>query len=258
MDDFETRTFGKVTLVRGDCLDVMPLLKKGSVNLSFCDLPYGVTKNDWDSPINLALIWQNLLHACTARSTQVFTATQPFATAVINSKHEDFKYDLIWDKQLPSGFLNANRRPLRRHEHVLIFSAKGPSVYQPQKTQGVPYNHKRGAGSGLNYGSVKSHLPYASDGQRHPVSIQSFAVPRKGNIHPTQKPVALLEWLIRTYTNDGDTILDPVAGSGTTAIAAMNVGGGRNVICIEKDPTYFEVMCRRIAQHQQKMEAARE
>lgn len=238
-------------LYLGDCLNVMKDLQTDPVALFFSDLPYGVTRREWDKIISLPDMWQAFEPIAKSSAKFVFTATQPFVTDLINSKRSYFKYDLIWDKTRTTGFLNANRMPLRRHEHLLIFH-RSSGTYNPQKVQGKPWV-KLGRGPDLNYGNVASNdHRRESDGLRHPTSILSVPSGNAGSQHPTQKPVALLEWLIKTYTKDGDTILDPCAGSGTTAIAAMNVGN-RKVICIEKDTVYFEVMSKRVAEYREKL-----
>lgn len=246
-----TVRLGDVTLIHGDCLKAMPTLKPQSVQLVFADLPYGVTQRSWDQPICLDSLWAALGQVTSANGMAALSATMRFASAIIASNPKHFRYDLVWDKTRTTGFLNANKMPLRRHEHILIFSSSR-HTYNPQKTPGKPWSKRVARRTDLNYGHVASDThEQASDGWRHPTSILAVPSGNAKSLHPTQKPVALLEWLIKTYTNPGDTILDPVSGSGTTAIAALNTS--RKAVCIEKDRSYFEVMHKRVAEHHAKM-----
>lgn len=264
--EFETRTFGDVVCIRGDCLAILPRLQKTSVDMAFFDLPYGVTNCRWDkTPFPLAKLNASQSSLLKPSAVRIYSAVQPFTTSLITSM-SDFRYDMTWHRKAPRGFQTANKRPMRAHETILIFgSPKG--TYNPQKIKAARTTcYTAYTRSSEVYGGKPRATEKVTYRERHPTTLLSFDESDlrhdtlNGHIskrlHPTQKPVALLEWLIRTYTNDGDTILDPVAGSGTTAIAAMNVGGGRKVICIEKDPIYFEVMCKRIAEHQAKLTAS--
>ena len=228
---------------------MMPTLAPGQVAMVFADLPYGITsRNAWDVRLPLDALWGCYEQICTARSVKVFTATQPFASHIITSRPAAFRYDLIWDKKSPTGHLNANRQPLRRHEHVLVFCGQR-APYTPQMVGGQAYR-KPIRGETSNYGVVKREtrgLHY--DGDRYPTSI--IATPSARGLHPTQKPVALLEWLVATYTNPGDTVLDPCFGSGTTGVACARLG--RNFIGIEKDPTYYAVAAKRIAEERARL-----
>jgi site-specific DNA-methyltransferase (adenine-specific) len=222
------------TLHLGDCLDVLPTIADGSVDLVLADPPYGTTQNHWDSVIPLAPLWCQLLRVC--RGPVVLTAAQPFASSLVASAPGLFRYDLIWRKNKASGFLNAKRQPLRQHEHILVFSRKAPP-YFPQKSTGheARTGWKRRKGSS-NYGEQRDNF-YTPDETRYPVSVLDFAVVNNDSperIHPTQKPVELFEYLVRTYTAEGQTVLDFCAGSGTTAIAAARTG--RRWIAIESDP----------------------
>lgn len=227
----------------GNCLELLPAVPDGSVNMVFADLPYGVTANKWDVVIPFAPLWAELLRVGKRNAAFVFTATQPFATALINSNPKLFRYDLVWDKvTMPVGFANARRMPLRIHEYVLLFYRELPT-YNRQMTPGAPYRvtASRNQG-GANYGmSIKAPpVKVNASGMRCPRSI--LHIPRgarnlEGRRHPTQKPVALLEWLVKTYTNPGDVVLDPTMGSGTTGVACANTG--RRFIGMELDPGYF-------------------
>lgn len=238
-------------LYQGDCLEIMPTLEDGSVAMCFADLPYGSAKRkttdlSWDSQIAIETFWPHVWRCCTGVFAS--TATQPFASSLICSQLRYFRYDLIWHKSNVGGWLNANRAPLRAHESVLVF-AKKQSIYNPQKINGKPYKcaarkpplafearQKRGS---------TILLPTENkNGKRFPISVLKFDRCKNAGLHPTQKPVALLEWLIATYTNPGDTVLDPVMGSGTTGVACANLG--RRFVGIEKDPTYFAAAKARI------------
>jgi hypothetical protein len=234
----------RVTLYHGDCLEVMPQLDAGSISMCFADLPYTATANGWDLNIPLDVFWPAVKRAAKAKCGFIFTATMRFATALICSNEKQFRHDLVWSKTRASGFANANKAPMRSHEHVLVFGSL--ITYNPQFTSGCPIKVTRaGDGVSTNWGIKPTNK--GSTDKRYPLSVQNFKRDdmRNKKGHPTQKPVALLEWLIRTYTNEGDTVLDPTAGSGTTCIAAMRTG--RHCIAIEKDPGYFEMMRKRVA-----------
>jgi site-specific DNA-methyltransferase (adenine-specific) len=229
-----------VTLLQGDCLEIMPTLPALSVDLVLCDLPYGVTaRNAWDAVIPFEPLWTEYNRL--SRGAVVLTATQPFAAALVLSNPAAFKYEWVWRKQQGTGFLNAKKQPLRSHEQVLVFYRAQPT-YNPQMRTGFkPYVCKSGRAT-TNYGEQVSVVT-ESNGERYPLTVVDFGYD-KNKVHPTQKPVALMEYLIRTYTNPGDTVLDNCMGSGTTGVACVNTG--RNFIGIEKDPAYFAIAKERI------------
>lgn len=246
-------------LLLGDCLDVLATLPAASVDMIFADLPYShvsgkkirkCTENDWDVPIDLSRLWLEFFRAGKVNAAIAFTATQPFASHLIVSQSKHFRYDLIWHKTKVTGFLNARRAHLRAHEHILIFARKQPT-YNPQFTYGhTPYGVRKN-GLTRNYATWDNAARPANEGKRYPQSVyRCTGVKGQEILHPTQKPVALLEWLIKTYTHEGDTVLDPTCGSGTTAIAAINTN--REWVCIEKDADYHATAARRIAEHQTK------
>lgn len=204
----------------------------------------GVTACHWDTVIDLEAMWVQFKRLIQPKRACVFTATQPFTTDLICSNRDWFKYSLVWEKSQVSGFLNADKQPLRSHEDVLIFSAGSP-LYNPQKTRGAVYSISR-LHATSNYGSQRENSTQ-NHGERYPQSILKFPLQRFAGGHPTQKPVALFEYLIRTYTNPGDLVLDPTAGSMTTAIAAMNTG--RGYVCIEKDPDEYQKGLARVEAH---------
>ena len=213
----------------------------------FVDLPYGATQNTWDKPIPFAEMWSFLQRCTKENAALIFTATQPFASHLIVSNSADFRYDLVWQKNKPTGFLNANKQPLRTHEHLLVFYRK-PPCYNPQKTQGHEPGHKAvRAKKSSNYGDYKS-TDYGGSTERHPTSVLSIPIlnndsPEK--VHPTQKPVELAEWFIRTYTNENDIVLDFTMGVGTTGVGAIRLR--RRFVGIELHKPYFEIAQTRLA-----------
>lgn len=231
----------------GDCLEVMGTLQDGSVDLVLSDVPYGQTQNDWDRPIPFEPMWEQLRRVTKPNAAVILMAAQPFAARLICSNERDFRYDLIWHKNKPTGFLNAKKQPLRIHEHILVFYRK-PPFYEPQMTTGHrPANYARRVKGSTNYGAQRP-TEYGGSTERYPTSVIPIPIinnddPEK--VHPTQKPTDLMGYLIRSYSALGDLVLDIAAGSGTTAIAALREG--RRCVCIESHPDYFGVMERRIA-----------
>lgn len=241
-----------IDLFCGDCLKLMPSIPDGSVDMVLADLPYGVTANHWDSVIPMTELWEQYRRIVKPNGAIALTATQPFATDLIVAARDIFRYDLIWEKSKSTGFLNANRMPLRSHEHVLVFY-RGLPNYNPQRSQmDTPSRkaNKTGRRGSSNYGKFDPNVPTGStDGSRFPRSVLSVRYEAdffngKRDIHPTQKPIALMEYLIRTYTNEGEVVLDNCMGSGTTGVAAVQCG--RRFIGIELDPTYFAHASKRI------------
>lgn len=237
---------GRIVLLNGDCLHEMRRIKPNSIDMVFADLPYGQTQNNWDSPIDLTILWSRYLTIGKTRAPYVFTAQTPFDKVLGCSNLGMLKYDWIWIKSTAVNFLNVKRQPLRKHEHILTFY-KQQCIYNPQMIKGK--EHHGGGGrktTNLNYNDIALD-PYRSSEWYHPNSILYFPISQwdKG-IHPTQKPIELLEYLIKTYTNPGDTVLDPTMGSGTTGVACANLN--RKFIGIEKDENYFNIAARRIAQ----------
>jgi site-specific DNA-methyltransferase (adenine-specific) len=234
-------------LLLGDCLERMAEIPDGSVDMVMCDLPYGTTACKWDSVIPFAPLWVAYRRVCKPRAAIVLTACQPFTSALVMSNPSMFKYDWCWEKTAASGHLNAKKMPMRAHESVLVF-CEGTPLYIPQKTKGHPRKvstaeHKRNCKATENYGAHGLHS-YDST-ERYPRSIVKFSSDKqKSALHSTQKPVALMEYLIRTYSNEGDTVLDNTMGSGTTGVACINTG--RNFIGIERDEKYFAIAKARI------------
>lgn len=230
-------------LLFGDCLDLLPRLPAASVDLVLCDLPYGTTQNKWDAVIPFEPLWREYRRVC--KGAIVLTAAQPFTSALVMSNPEGFKYAWVWEKTIATGFLNAKKQPLRAHEDVLVF-CNGAPPYFPQMIERAERKVSRRVGTKTtNYGAADKETFYDSTA-RYPRSVQLMASRADGAaLHPTQKPVALMEYLIRTYTNEGDTVLDNCMGSGTTCVAAVNTG--RKFIGMERDPGYFAIAWDRVA-----------
>ena len=234
-------------LKQGDCIELMKEIPPKSIDLILCDLPYEVTQNPKDKQIPLESIWPEYKRIIKEKGTIILTSQFPFTLDLINSNKEMFRYDLIWDKILPSGFLNANRQPLRTHEHILIFY-KNLGTYNPQYTKGKP-SHSKGKMSSevnQNYGEYKNTDNSKRQGDnKFPNSILSFRKPHPSKaLNPTQKPLELFKWLIKTYTNEGNMVLDNCMGSGTTGVACKELN--RNFIGFELNPEYFRIAEERI------------
>ena len=229
-----------MTLYLGDCLEVMPTLPAASVDLILCDLPYGTTQNKWDSVIPLDQLWMQYWRIVKPNGAIVLTAAQPFTSKLVSSEYERFKYEWIWVKTRPVGHLNAKRMPMGAHESVLVF-CRETTPYNPQNLVYKPHVNKRTSTKG-NYGDAgKENF---SEFTNYPRTTLEFDANQSDKVHPTQKPVPLFEYLVKTYTNESDTVLDNCMGSGTTGIACKNTG--RKFIGIERDPTYFEIARKRI------------
>jgi len=224
----------------GDCLEVMKDIPDGSVDMILCDLPYGTTKCKWDSVIPFAPLWEHYKRVTKKNAAIVLTASQPFTTALISSNMKMFKYCWVWEKTVGTNPMLTKKQPFRKHEDVVIFYLKQP-VYNPQMVAGKPYTDKvRESGLDAINGGVRGiKKAIANKGTRYPSSVQKFSNPNNKNVHPTQKPVTLFEYLIKTYTNEGETVLDNCAGSFTTAVACNNLN--RDWICIEQEPKYCQI-----------------
>ena len=234
----------KIELIQGDCLERMRLIPAGSVDMVLADPPYGTTQNKWDSIIPLEPMWAQLKRVIKPNGAIVMTSQSLF-TANIMISSPFFRYCLIWEKTKAGGFLNAKRMPLQAHEDITVHYQKLPA-YIPQKEIGGPYIKKAVSnGDGANYGKFnRVGMVNENKGERFPRSIVKIANGNHGSLHPTQKPVALMEYLIKTYTNEGETVLDFTMGSGSTGVACLNTN--RNFIGIELDPEYFKIAEKRI------------
>lgn len=234
-------------LYHGDCLDVMRSLPAASVDMVLCDPPYGQTQNAWDKIIPVGDMWAALRRIAKPAAPIVLMAAQPFASRLVCSNEDEFRYDLIWRKNKATGFLNANRQPLRAHEHLLVFY-RSLCSYTPQKTQGHKPGHAATqASASSNYGEQVTQS-YGGNTDRHPTSVIDMPIINNDDptkVHPTQKPVALMAWLIRSYTKPGDTVLDFAMGSGTTGVACSETG--REFVGIEAQADYFQTATARLA-----------
>lgn len=235
----------KFELWQGDCLELMKNIPDGSVDMVLCDLPYGTTRNKWDSIIPLDRLWEQYKRVIKDNGAIVLFSAEPFTSLLITSNIQWFRYDLIWSKTQGSDFLNANRKPLRSHENICVFYKKQPT-YNPQKTDGKPYKAKSGETTSSNFGKFNgNHHTENKDGKRCPLSVLRFSGEHnRGKQHPTQKPTDLLEWLIKTYTNECETVLDNSMGSGSCGVACVNTN--RRFIGIELDEGYFNIAKKRI------------
>lgn len=233
-----------IDLYQGDCLDEMDKVADHTVNMIFTDLPYGTTHNVWDKRIPLEGLWKHYKRVLKSGGVVLLFSQQPFTTDLVNSNRKWFRYEWVWQKSRPVGFLNANRMPLRFHENIVVFY-EHLTTYNPQKTPGKPYTSK-GARHTTNYRPFKQIPTTNRDGMRYPRDVVTFSSGNNiGKIHPTEKPVGLLEYMIRTYTDEGETVLDSCMGSGSCGVACQHLG--RNFIGIEKDTRYFEAARKRIA-----------
>lgn len=236
-----------VRLIQGDCLTEMSRLPAGSVDMILCDLPYGTTACSWDAVIPFEPLWQEYKRVAKPNAAIVLTASQPFTYEVIASQRKLFRYELIWKKSRITGFQLAKKMPMKAHENVLVFYRSLPT-YNPQGLVAVNKTKVRkagGEGDGLRNATNSLIGSYVQEFTGYPNSILEFQSVNS-TVHPTQKPVALMEYLIRTYTNEGDVVLDNTMGSGTTGVAAVQTG--RRFIGIERDPEYFAICQKRIGE----------
>lgn len=232
------------TLARGDCLEVMPKLKN-PIDLVLTDPPYGTTACAWDTIIPFDALWSNYWNVVKDNAAIVLTSAQPFTTSLIHSQMRYFKYVWTWEKNISTNFHHAKRMPLRVTEDIPVFYKKQP-VYNPQKTTGhIPTSSAIGSTNGNVLGGISKRNYVGGATDRYPKNLIKIDVHSiKDRINPTQKPVALFEYLIKTYTNERERVLDSCAGSGTAAIAAIRTN--RRFVCIEKDKNYFDRMVDRV------------
>lgn len=236
---------GNITLACGDCLTLLAELAASCIDAFVTDPPYGVTDNPWDKKPPLAAWWEQVHRVLKLSGVAAVFCQQPFTTDVINSARKAWRYELVWHKPRPTGFLNAKSKPLRCHEHVQVFCRQpSKATYNPQMGVGKPYRMKRRAATS-NYGRLRDATTVTeSDGRRYPRSVLEFPNPLHKGGHPTQKPLALIEWLVLTYTQPGELVCDPYFGSGTTAEACVK--HGRRFVGFEQDPRYFEMAAKRL------------
>ena len=228
-------------IICGDCLEVMPTIPDKSIDMILCDLPYGTTACKWDIIIPFEPLWNEYKRIIKDKKCIALFGSEPFSSYLRMSNINDYKYDWIWNKKLAGNAILAKKQPLKIHEVISIFNS---NIYYPQKTKGILRKKMGLKESEITGGN--SFCDFTKNDEYYPVSIQKFGMGnlRKGRLHPTQKPVALFEYLIKTYTNEGDLVLDNCAGSGTTGVACKNLG--RNYILIEKEEKYCEIAQRRV------------
>ena len=232
-----------------DCLEGMKRIPDKSIDMILADLPYGTTNCKWDTIIPFEPLWEQYERIIKDNGAVVLTASQPFSSALVMSNPKLFRYEWVWDKKNPTNFAMAKKQPLKYHETILVF-AKKQTEYYPIKWRGKP-NHKQGLLKNDQQSEVYGKIKRTKDnlsGMKYPRSIIEISKhSSQGGLHPTQKPVALFEYLVKTYTNEGDVVLDNCMGSGTTAIAAINTN--RNFIGFEMDENYHKLANERIEQH---------
>lgn len=249
LDFFRDFSVSNPILMQGDCLELMKFIPDGSIDMILCDLPYGTTQNKWDAVIPFEPLWEQYRRVIKPNGAIILFASQPFTSTLIVSNLRDFKYTWTWRKPKGTGHLNAKKQPMRNTEDIAVFYASQCS-YSPQMAKGEPYKDKAGKNHDAKTSMTESYGAYTNfrevnTGFRYPTQVLEFGVVERGTVHPTQKPVALCEYLIKTYTNEGETVLDNCMGSGTTGVACKNLG--RKFIGIEKDETYFKTASERIA-----------
>lgn len=242
----------EIKLMQGDCLELMKKIPDKSIDMIFCDLPYGTTKCRWDNVIPFEPLWKHYNRIIKSNGAIVLFSQMPFTFALYNSQPKLFRYEWIWDKNIGTGFLNAKKMPLKQHENILVFYKKLPT-YNPQFEYGKEKYAKKSSTDGEIYRKgIAGHFS-SSDGRRYPKDIINFSnhngcvwgrKTEEAGLHPTRKPIPLLEYLIRTYTNEGETVLDNCMGSGSTGVACINTN--RSFIGIELDERYFNIAKERI------------
>ena len=236
-------------IIHGDFFEELPKIRVNTAGMILTDLPYNITANSWECDLDLREMWNLFHHVLKDTGVICLTAVQPFTSKLVLSNLKEYKHEWIWHKDRGSNFMNTVREPMKEHESVLVFS-KGNWVYnmikqdRAESKQGKRNLSGTNAGS-TNYGKFKTRDRYVLDEKRVPSSVQKFN--HNTGLHPTQKPVKLFEYLIKTYSNEGETILDCCAGSGTAAMACINTN--RNYICIEKEEKYYAIINDRIARN---------
>jgi site-specific DNA-methyltransferase (adenine-specific) len=227
-----------------DCIEGMSLIPDKSIDMILCDLPYGTTACKWDTIIPFDTLWEQYERIIKDNGAIILTASQPFTTNLINSKINLFRYELIWEKTLATNFMLVKKQPAKKHENICMFYKKQPT-YNPQMEQGKPYTDKARKRTVGVHGDLETlKKPIENNGTRYPSSVQKFSNGNNKTVHPTQKPVALFEYLIRTYTNEGNIVLDNCMGSGTTAVACARTK--RNFIGFETESEYVEIANKRL------------
>lgn len=228
-------------LLHGNCLELMQSIPDKSIDMILCDLPYGTTACKWDSIIPFEPLWEQYKRIIKDNGAIVLFGSEPFSTELRHSNIKMFKYDWIWEKEQGANFMLCKYQPYKVHEIISVFS-KNTHIYKPIMTEGKPYISGKGTSGDITNNVVK--VQTKNKGTRYPRSIQKFNTEKSKSLHPTQKPVALLEYLIKTYTNEGEVVLDNCMGSGSTGVACINTN--RNFIGIELDNNYYNIAKQRI------------
>lgn len=239
------------TLHHADWREILPTIPDGSIDLLLTDPPYGTTSISWDKKVDWQLFWAEVKRVCKLNAVMVVFAAGKFVNELINSNPTDFRYELIWEKDQAVGHLDANRRPLRAHEQMLIFTRLGfrQSTYNPQKVKGKPHKIGGSKRKPVHYGAQRGGSVESITDLYHPRSVLKYSNKVRGrSLHPTAKPLELVEWLVRSYSNESDVVLDPFSGSGTTLAACM-ISGRRGIGC-EISPAYCETIKHRLAELQ--------
>lgn len=248
----------KIQLFNEDCLENLKRMPDKYVDMVLCDLPYGTTQNKWDTILPFNILWESLYRVCKETSAIVLFSSQPFTSTLISSNLKDFKYTWVWDKVNKfSGHLNAKKQPLRITEDICVFYRKQP-IYNPQMIKGKPYKAVSKGNKSSNYGSQVDEIVTINEGLYYPKNLLSISGDERGSqgrVHPTQKPLQVLEYLIKTYTNPKETVLDNTMGSGSTGVACVNTD--RSFVGIEKDKSYFIIAKKRIEEAKAKVSLAK-
>jgi len=237
-----------IELIKGDCLELMKTIKSGSIDAIITDPPYGTTACKWDSVIDFDLMWEQLNRIIKPNGAVVLFGSEPFSSALRMSNIKNYKYDWIWKKNRSTGHLNAKKQPMRNTENIIVFYKKQVN-YNPQKTEGKPYKKTPSTNTYSGYGK-HNPIHQNNNGFRYPKTIIKIDVTQNEK-HPTQKPILLMEYLIKTYTNENETVLDFTCGSGSTGLACVNTN--RNFIGIEQDENYFDIAKKRIEEAKYKL-----
>lgn len=232
-----------VQLFNANCFDILPTIEE-KVDMFFFDPPYGkMVRCDWDSKhIDLSLLWSQMHSIAHPNTAYIATGAQPFTSKLVSSNYKEFKQELIWRKTQGTGHMNCKRMALKNHENILIFYGRQP-VYNPQMTAGKPYTTTNNPRLNRVYGKSKVNKTVNTTGDRYPLSVLDFKYDSK-RYHPTQKPVALCEYMLKTYTNEGQLIVDPFAGSGSSLVAAKR--NKRRAIGVELDTSYCDIIVERL------------
>jgi DNA modification methylase len=230
-----------IDLRQGDCLEVMKDIPDKSIDMILCDLPYGTTACKWDNVILFEELWEQYNRIIKDNGAIVLFGSEPFSSKLRMSNLKMFKYDWIWEKEQGANFMLCKFQPYKVHEIISVFS-KNKHFYKPIKTKGKPYISGKGTSGDITNNVVK--IQTKNDGERYPRSVLNFNTEKRNSKHPTQKPIALLEYLIKTYTNENETVLDNCMGSGSTGVACINTN--RKFIGIEIDENYFNIAKERI------------